>query len=178
MNIQQLFPEAVLAGGTAAAVYLHHRYSFDADHILSRLETIYASVLDFLESRDDCRQFPGGGNRHRPIAPQYAPDTETVDVHGRQLTVPTIPEMIRIKGWMIVCRNAARDYIDFVALVEHPGLAQAVGALDRFDACYLDLMRGREASPMVQLVRQLAEPNPYDLDDKVISSLLPGICRH
>jgi len=96
-------------------------------------------------------------------------DTETIDVHGRQLTVPTLPEMIRIKGWMIVCRNAARDYIDFAALVEHVGLTKAAGALDRFDACYLDLIRGREASPMIQLVRQLSEPNPYDIDDIDIS---------
>ena len=33
-NIQGLFPGAVLVGGSAAAIHLQHRYSFDADHIL------------------------------------------------------------------------------------------------------------------------------------------------
>jgi len=180
-NIQKLFPEAVLAGGSVSAVHLQHRYSFDADHLLSRLETNYEAVLDFLENRDDWKtarlnppklilgNFQGVETGIRQLRRNISLDTETIDFHGRQLTVPTIPEMIRIKGWMIVCRNAARDYIDFAALVEHAGLAQAVGALDRFDECYLDLIRGREASPMIQLVRQLAEPNPYDLDDIDVS---------
>jgi len=180
-NIHQLFPDAVLGGGSAAAVHLQHRYSFDADHILSELETNYEAVLDFLENRDDWKtarinppklilgNFQGVETGIRQLRRNVPLDTETIDVNGRPLTVPTLPEMIRIKGWMVVCRNAARDYIDFAALVEHVGLAKAIDALDRFDACYLDLIRGREASPMIQLVRQLAEPSPYDIDDIDIS---------
>jgi hypothetical protein len=43
----------VIIGGSAVALHLKHRYSFDADHILSDLEENYEDVLDFLEGRDD-----------------------------------------------------------------------------------------------------------------------------
>ena len=33
-NFQELLTGSVMIGGSAAAVYLKHRYSFDADHIL------------------------------------------------------------------------------------------------------------------------------------------------
>jgi hypothetical protein len=36
-NLQGLFPHAVLVGGSAAAVHAQHRFSFDADHVLSDL---------------------------------------------------------------------------------------------------------------------------------------------
>ena len=52
-EIQGLMPGALLIGGSAAAVHLKHRYSFDADHILLDLEEKYEEVLDFLEGRDD-----------------------------------------------------------------------------------------------------------------------------
>ena len=34
-NIQGLLPGSVMVGGSAAAVHLEHRYSFDADHSTS-----------------------------------------------------------------------------------------------------------------------------------------------
>jgi len=52
-NFQELLNGSVMIGGSAAAVHLKHRYSFDADHILSDLKEKYEEVLDFLEGRDD-----------------------------------------------------------------------------------------------------------------------------
>ncbi len=52
-NLQGLFPDAVLVGGSAATIHTQHRFSFDADHVLSDLEHNYKEVLDFLEKRDD-----------------------------------------------------------------------------------------------------------------------------
>jgi hypothetical protein len=65
---------------------------------------------------------------------------------------------------MIVSRNATRDYIDFAALAKHKGIEDAVEVLIDFDDYYSDLIRGSQASPIVQLIRQLAEPEPGDLD--------------
>ena len=70
--------------------------------------------------------------------------------------------MIRTKGWMIISRNATRDYIDFAALAKHVGIEEATVALSDFDDFYSDLIRGSLASPIVQLIRQLAEPKPGD----------------
>ncbi len=52
-NFQELLTGSVMIGGSATAVHLKHRYSFDADHILSDLKENYEEVLDFLEGRDD-----------------------------------------------------------------------------------------------------------------------------
>ena len=44
------------------------------------------------------------------------------------------------------------------------GIEDAVEVLNDFDGFYSDLVRGSQASPIVQLTRQLAEPKPGDLE--------------
>ena len=43
-------------------------------------------------------------------------ETMTLEHRGTPLTIPTEAEILRIKGVLIVRRNATRDYIDFAAL--------------------------------------------------------------
>lgn len=100
--------------------------------------------------------------RARPL------DTEEVATPAGRVRVPSRQELLRVKGWLIVTRNAARDYIDFAALSSALGDQGIRGALTPFDACYRDVYRqdaGRDVSPLLQLVRQLSEPRPYDLED-------------
>jgi len=175
-NLQGLFPDAVLIGGTAAAVHARHRFSFDADHVLSDLEQNYKEVLDFLENRDDWEtarinppklilgNFQGVETGLRQLRRARPLETETVNICGRKLTVPTLPEMLRTKGWMIISRNAARDYIDFAALAHTAGTESAAAALENFDTYYADVAGKDETSPLLQLIRQLAEPAPHDLE--------------
>jgi hypothetical protein len=40
--------------------------------------------------------------------------------HGHEITLPTAEEMLRIKGVLILKRNATRDYLDFIALHQLP----------------------------------------------------------
>jgi hypothetical protein len=187
-NLQGLFPHAVLVGGSAAAVHAQHRFSFDADHVLSDLEENYAEVVDFLEKRDDWKtarlnppklvlgNFQGVETGIRQLRRKLPLETELVTVGGRQLTVPTLPEMLRTKGWMIISRNAARDYIDFAALVYKAGMAPSAAALKTFDDYYSDIIRKNEVSPLLQLVRQLAAPRPHDLDG-IDVSLYKGLSQ-
>jgi hypothetical protein len=175
-NFQELLTGSVMIGGSAAAVHLKHRYSFDADHILSDLKENYEEVLDFLEGRDDWEtarihppklilgNFQGVETGVRQLRRNRPLETEQIHITGKSLTTPTLPEMIRTKGWMIVSRNATRDYIDFAALAKHMGIEDTVEVLNDFDAFYSDLIRGNQASPIVQLIRQLAEPKPGDLE--------------
>ena len=44
-NFQELLTGSVLIGGSAVALHLKHRYSLDADHILSDLKENYEQVL-------------------------------------------------------------------------------------------------------------------------------------
>lgn len=180
-NIQALLPGSVMIGGSAAAIHLEHRYSFDADHILSDLKENYEEVLDFLEGRDDWEtarihppklilgSFQGVETGIRQLRRNYPLETEIIDISGKSITLPTIPEMLRTKGWMIISRNATRDYIDFAALSKHIRIENTVDVLKDFNSYYSDLIRGQKASPIVQLVRQLAEPKPGDLDQIDIS---------
>jgi len=175
-NFQKLLTGSVMIGGSAAAVHLKHRYSFDADHILSDLKENYEEVLDFLEGRDDWEtarihppklilgNFQGVETGVRQLGRNRPLETEQIRIKGKALTMPTLPEMIRTKGWMIVSRNATRDYIDFAALAKHMGIEDSVEVLIDFDDFYSDLIRGNQASPVVQLIRQLAEPKPGDLE--------------
>ena len=171
-NFQELLTGSVMIGGSAVAVHLKHRYSFDADHILSDLKENYEEVLDFLEGRDDWEtarihppklilgNFQGVETGVRQLRRNRPLETEQIHITGKSLTLPTLPEMIRTKGWMIVSRNATRDYIDFTALAKHMGIEDAVEVLNDFDDFYSDLIRGSQASAIVQLIRQLAEPKP------------------
>ncbi len=176
-KLQELFPEAVLVGGTAASLYAKHRFSRDDDHIIEHLAGRYDEVLERLESL-------AGWKTKRRIRPflilgnldgvdtglrnlRRAIPLETVDHEtpfGR-LRLPTLPEMLRIKAFLILDRNATRDYIDTVALADHltaaEGSAATLHVLTRLDAYYPQ----DEESASRQLAKQLAEPRPYDLDD-------------
>jgi len=47
---QRILPDAVLVGGTASAIHAEHRFSRDADHVLTDLRHRFDEVLAELES--------------------------------------------------------------------------------------------------------------------------------
>ncbi len=89
-----------------------------------------------------------------------------LDYHGERLTVPTEDEILRIKGVLILKRNATRDYLDFVALADYLGDTRAARALQSFDKLY---RQENKESPLQQLQVQLANAVPYDLEDTQLS---------
>jgi len=172
-------PEAVLVGGTVAAFYAGHRVSFDADFVLADLRERFGELVAALESDPDwvtarlrppvliLGRFKGVETGLRQLRRARPPETAEITVRGRTLRVPTLAEILRIKGWLAVQRNATRDYLDLAALAEHAGLPAAARALADLDRYYRDVYRpdaGRDVSVALQLARQLAEPLPYDLD--------------
>ena len=48
-HLQALIPEAVLVGGTAAALHVGHRESLDGDHVLTDLRERFDQVLEELD---------------------------------------------------------------------------------------------------------------------------------
>ncbi len=173
-RLQRILPEAVLVGGTASALYAEHRFSMDADHIVPDLRQRFDQVLADLESVAGWRtarvtrpvQILGNLDGIETGVRQLIRDEplETVQVErlGQTLTVPSESEMLRIKGVLILKRNATRDYLDFVALAEHIGEEKTVGALESFDRLY---PQSNEESALQQLQVQLANPLPYDLEE-------------
>ena len=174
-QLQELVPEAVLVGGSAAALYARHRQSFDHDHVVADLAERFDTILENLEALGDwsmTRAQPGkiilgelGGIetglrqllRSRPL------ETTDVEVRGKRLVVPTAAEILRIKAWLSLSRNQTRDYLDIAALADHIGLDESASVLTDMDDYYADINRGSDAVA-TQLVRQLADPRPRDVD--------------
>ena len=176
-DLQNLVPGCVLVGGSATAIHAKHRLSMDADHILGDLKERFENLLEFLEKHKDWKtariqppklilgNFLGVETGLRQLIRSQPLETESVEFLGKTLTIPTRGEMLRIKAWLIVTRNATRDYIDFAAISRILGDQKVVDALEKFDRYYQDVYRGSEVAPLNQLARQLAEPKPYDLDE-------------
>jgi len=173
-RLQELVPDAVLVGGSAAALYAGHRDSFDHDHVLTDLSDRFDMVLEALESEGEWvtnRVQPGKiilgqlGDveagvrqmiRKRPL--------ETIQLilpSGRTLRVPTADETLRIKAFLVVRRNQTRDYLDVAALAERYGVDESADVLASIDDYYTD-QHGSGRGVAAQVARQLADPRPAD----------------
>ncbi len=173
-RLQRILPGAVLVGGSASALYAEHRLSIDADHVLTDLRQHFDRALAELESVAGWKtarvtrpvqilgSLDGIETGVRQLIREEPLETIEIEYLGEALTVPTESEILRIKGVLILKRNATRDYLDFVALAEHMGAEKMVEALRPFDHLY---PQPNEESALQQLQIQLAEPLPYDLDE-------------
>lgn len=177
-RLQEILPGAVLVGGTAAAIHAEHRFSLDADHVLTDLRVRFDEVLGQLESVAGWKtarvarpvqilgSLEGIQTGVRQLIRAEPLETTTLDVAGLALTIPTDAEILRIKGVLILKRNATRDYLDFVALATHMGTKSSGEALRPFDRLY---PQESGESALQQLHAQLANPLPYDLDELDLS---------
>lgn len=80
---------------------------------------------------------------------------------GAEVAVPTLEETLRIKAFLIVRRNQARDYLDVAALAAVLGVDRAAEVLGQIDDYYAD-QADDDDGVASQLVRQLAQPTPAD----------------
>ena len=83
---------------------------------------------------------------------------------GDRLEIPTGAETLRLKCYLIMCRNSARDYAEFADLVESMETHTAADVLAGMDRYYCG-QRLRTQWVATQLVRRLADPNPSDDDE-------------
>lgn len=174
-KLQELVPEAVLVGGTASALHAEHRLSMDHGHVLEDLTERYAEVVEAVEASEgwvtsvrassppltllgSLDGIEAGLRQLRRTRPLEVEDvTLGPDVSVR---VPTLAEMLRIKAYLIVQRNATRDYLDTAALIDRLWEA-AASVLAKVDDYYAD--RSNEGdSVLTGLVLRLAEPRPKD----------------
>ena len=172
-RFHRLFPEAVMVDGTAAAVYAAHRMSSDADHILTDLRDRFDEVLKNLESVSGWTtarvkrpvlilgSLDGIETGVRQITRAEPLESQEISLGNETIMVPTENEILRIKAVLILKRNATRDYLDFAALADHMGYIKTAEALARFDELY---PQPNGASAIQQIMVQLGDPKPYDLD--------------
>jgi hypothetical protein len=120
-RLQRILPDAVLVGGTASAIHAKHRFSRDADHVLTDLRTRFDEVLAQLESVAGWQtarvqrpvqilgSLDGIETGVRQLIRQQPLETMALNHQGERLTVPTEAEILRIKAVLILKRNATRD---------------------------------------------------------------------
>lgn len=177
-HLQQLFPDAVLVGGTASALVAHHRISIDADHVLANLRQGFDEVLAQLESVagwktarvqrpvQNLGSLDGIETGVRQLIRGEPLETRQVGHRDALITIPTAAEMLRIKAVLILKRNATRDHLDFVALQDRLGEQSTIEARQSFDRLY---PQPNGESALQQLLIQLAQPAPYDLEETHLS---------
>ena len=176
--LQRVVPDAVLVGGAAAALHAGHRESFDHDHVLPDLAARYAQVLEAVEAADGWATsvrasrppltimgslggIEAGLRQLRRVRPLETCEVRLDDAHV--VVAPTAAEALRVKAYLVVQRNAVRDYLDVVALADHVGGDEALRVLGGIDDYYRDRSDER-GSVLTALVLRLAAPDPRDAE--------------
>ncbi len=167
-HLQALVPGSVLVGGTAAALHAGHRSSVDGDHVLADLRARFHEVLEKLEAvagwstaRVQRPVLILGRLEGVPTGIRQLRRTRQLETEEREgLRVPTLPEMARIKGWLLVTRHTVRDYLDTVVLLECLGEERGIEALESLDELYV---QPGGASVVAELVERLGAAAPEDL---------------
>jgi len=146
--LQRSVPDAVLVGGSVAAMDAGHRLSSDHDHVLTDLMSRYEAVLEAAEATEGWATsvkasrppmtlmgslggIEAGLRQLRRSVP-----LQTVQVRvpsGERVTVPTLAEALRVKAYLVVVRNQVRDYLDVAAMAERLGMAEAAAVLGGID---------------------------------------------
>jgi hypothetical protein len=176
VRLQQLIPDAVLVGGSAAALRAKHRVSFDDDHVIRDLSERFDEVLEALEASDGwvtarvkrpvliLGSLGGVETGIRQLIRQRPLEIEQLEVPNGSIRVPTVEEVLRVKAWLVLQRNATRDYLDLAALADRLGEGAAPVIL-RMDEYYGAQPGPGDLRVATQVAKQLAEPAPYDLSD-------------
>lgn len=175
--VQAKVPGAVLVGGTAAALHAHHRYSLDHDHVIKDLAKHYDQAIAALETIVGWRtkrrvkgrlvlgEIHGIDAGLRNLMRSAPLETTTIHLPGgRTLKLPTVQEMLRIKAFLLVQRNAVRDYLDVAALSHHLGLRASARALNTMNQLYAEFA-GEGGDMLSSVIVKLSNPDPYDLTE-------------
>ena len=139
----------------------------DGDHVLHDLRERFDEVLTVLEAVAGWQtervqrpvlilgQLDGILTGIRQLRRTVPLETEIV----AGLRVPTLPEMARIKAWLLATRNTVRDYLDTVVLFERLGEQGSLEAMRSFDDIY---RQANGASPLTEVSERLAAATPQD----------------
>jgi len=176
-RLQELVPDSVLVGGTAAVHHAGHRVSLDDDHVVADLRVRFDDVLAALEESEGwvtarvkrpvliLGSLDGVETGVRNLIRRRPLEVEEIMVGERSLRIPTLAETARIKAWLCLVRNATRDYLDFAALADRLGDPEAARVVATIDEYYEDQLGASGNRIATQVAKQLSEPRPGDLSE-------------
>ncbi|KQB83420.1 hypothetical protein [Corynebacterium lowii] len=177
-KLQTVITDAVLVGGTAAAIHAGHRFSQDHDHVVRDLKNRYRALDDALATMPGWKKssrasrppmtimgtLDGFQAGLRNLRREKALEVEKVILpSGGTVVVPTLPETLRIKTYLVMSRNQVRDYLDVAALSNTFGITRSGDVLRELDDYYgADSTTG---SPVLtETLALLFHPDPRDAD--------------
>ncbi|OWL94831.1 hypothetical protein B7435_31470 [Mycolicibacterium peregrinum] len=111
-------------------------------------------AVDALEAEADAQRAPM--ERLGPV--------ETTNVQlptGDRLQIPTGAETLRLKSYLVMCRNSTKDFEEFADLVDSMETETAALVLSGMDRYYCG-QNPKSRWVATQLVRRLADPQPSD----------------
>ena len=118
-------------------------------------------ALDALETEADAER--------APVERQSPMETTNVQLPtGDRLQIPTGAETLRLKSYLVMCRNTTKDFAEFAELVASMETHTAAVVLASMDRYYCG-DRSRKQWVATQLVRRLADPQPSDEHDTRMS---------
>jgi heme transporter len=118
-------------------------------------------ALDALETEAD--------NNRAPVERRSPVETTNVQLPtGDRLQIPTGAETLRLKSYLVMCRNTTKDFAEFAELVDAMETQTAAVVLASMDRYYCG-DRSRKQWVATQLVRRLADPQPSDEHDTRMS---------
>ncbi|HYZ69570.1 MAG TPA: MMPL family transporter, partial [Mycobacterium sp.] len=104
-----------------------------------------------------------------PVERQSPVETTNVQLPtGDRLQIPTGAETLRMKSYLVMCRNTTREFAEFAELVGSMETQTAAVVLASMDRYYCG-DRSRRQWVATQLVRRLADPKPSDEHDTRMS---------
>ena len=173
VEAQRLVPGSIAVGGSAAALYAHHRISQDTDHLLADLVSHFQEVRDALEHDSRWRtarvqppvlilgNIGGVEVGFRQARRRSVIQTSVMQTASGPIVVPTLDEMIGMKGYMAYSRNATRDFLDLAALMSLAGDDASLAALLQSNERYGHL---QQTSVVLGIAGCLSDPRPFDLE--------------
>lgn len=158
-SVSQLtvFKQAYLAGGTALALQLGHRYSYDLDFFSPEkfderiaIQQIAEALPDFKLERQDWRTILGliGDIRFSLFFYQYPLLFPTQEFYGIQLASPG--DIAAMKIAAIADRGAKRDFIDLYILLKEGRVSSLEDVLETYDKKF-----GKLAQNKLHIVKSL-----------------------
>ncbi len=186
-KLKDLAPNAITVADPLAFSGCGHRNDEAAEEQTSTNGNGHVAVTGPLRHRGSRKKMPWVGRGVHPVTMwrgrlSVALDALEVDAHadapqverrspvettsvqlptGDRLQIPTGAETLRLKGYLLMCRNSGRDYAEFAELVETMDTHTAALVLAGMDKYYCG-QQPRKQWVATELVRRLADPRPSD----------------
>ena len=174
VKAQKAVPGSIALGGSVCAIFVNHRASADIDFVLADLSQRFQEVREYLFELPEWKEarvsvpvlilgsMDGIEIGYRQLRRSVPLETQEIETPEGKLVVPTVPELIRTKAFLVYDRNYTRDYFDLAELSCLLETDEVVDILSDLDERF---QWEKQPTIVVEVIKKLISPNPHDLYD-------------